>query len=85
LAKAKKSNQRRFMKQKMNIKQTWYVEKKHERTSQKPSRSIGSYFWSICRWSKEQLVESLKAEAKTKAMAHIQDTIEEKNNCTTRS
>jgi len=27
--------------------------------------------------AKEQLVESLKAEAKTKAMAHIQDTIEE--------
>jgi len=27
--------------------------------------------------AKEQLVESLKAEAKTKAMSHIQDTIEE--------
>ena len=27
--------------------------------------------------AKDQLIESLKAEAKTKAMAHIQDTIEE--------
>lgn len=27
--------------------------------------------------AREQLVESLKAEAKTKAMSHIQDTIEE--------
>jgi ribonuclease Y len=42
-------------------------------------------FLVISEDAKNQLVEGLKAEAKTKAMSHIQDTIEEaKVNSTTR-
>jgi ribonuclease Y len=34
-------------------------------------------FWIVCWEAKSQLVEKLKAEAKSKAMSLIQDTIEE--------
>ncbi|GGC79081.1 ribonuclease Y [Flavobacterium lutivivi] len=80
LAKAKKVNDDYEAKTKEYQAKLDMLEKKHQEVD-KLHKSQVEQLEVISGLSadeaKEQLVESLKAEAKTKAMAHIQDTIEE--------